>query len=104
MKIKQLADAIATMAVATGRSQGPGRRRCLACGEPLPPGSHGRRKFCPEKCDHKRRPAPAIYRFVCPDGRSYVGSAADIRTRNRSGLSRSNRWIDKAIATYPLAT
>lgn len=79
-------------------------RRCIACGERLPPGSHAGRKFCPEICDHRRRPAPAIYRFISPDGRCYVGSASDVRMRNRGGLSRSNSWIAEVVEKHPLET
>lgn len=79
-------------------------RHCAACGKPLPAKSHTRRKFCPEKCGHMKRPAPAVYRYVCPDGRCYVGSVANHRNRNNCGLSRSNPWIDEAVATYPVET
>jgi hypothetical protein len=80
------------------------RRRCVACGEPLPPGSNARRVYCPEICDHRRRPAPAIYRFVCPDGRCYVGHTGNHHIRDRHGLSCSNSWIAETIATHPLET
>jgi hypothetical protein len=42
------------------------------------------RKYCNE-C---YRPI-AVYRFVAPDGRSYVGSSHNLRTRLLKGLSRS---------------
>lgn len=76
-------------------------KSCAACGEPLPAGSHASRKFCAERCDHRKRPAPAVYRYVAPDGRCYVGSVSDIRTRDRRGLSRSNSWIDEAPQKFP---
>lgn len=76
---------------------------CLACGKPLPVGQG--RKYCgPVSCAPRKRPAPAVYRYVAPDGRSYVGSISDVRVRDRAGLARSNEWIDKALATYPLET
>jgi hypothetical protein len=79
-------------------------RRCLACGEFLPPGTNAGRKYCHEVCDHRRRPAPAVYRYICPDGRSYVGRTGNHRIRDRHGLSRSKPWIDEAIVTRPLET
>lgn len=74
-------------------------RHCAACGEALP--AYRRRKFCEERCDHRKRPAPAVYRYIAPDGRCYVGSVSDIRTRDRRGLSRSNSWINEAIEQFP---
>ena len=79
-------------------------RQCAACGKFLPAGSHSRRMFCPEKCEPRKRPAPAVYRFVAPDGRCYVGSVSDISKRNQRGLERSNPWIDEALLTYPSET
>jgi hypothetical protein len=58
--------------------------------------------YCPEVCDHRRRPAPAVYRYICPDGRAYVGHTGNHHIRDRHGLSRSNPWIAKAIEQYPL--
>ena len=78
-------------------------RRCIACGSLLPPGSNAGRMYCPKPCRHRLRPAPAVYRYVCPDGRSYVGSTADHRIRDRHGLSRSNSLIDEAFVTPPVA-
>src|SRR5262249_54391981 len=46
----------------------------------------------------------AVYRFVCPDGRSYVGSTHDLRTRAVKGLLRSNRRIKEVIEKYPPET
>jgi hypothetical protein len=75
-------------------------RRCLACGDFLPPGTNAGRLYCYEVCDHRRRPAPAVYRFICPDGRCYVGHTGNHRLRNRHGLKRFNPLIDEAMATY----
>jgi hypothetical protein len=76
-------------------------RPCLACGKPVGRG----RKYCgPIACVPRKRPAPAVYRYVAPDGRSYVGSISDVRVRDRAGLGRSNAWIAKALATYPPET
>jgi hypothetical protein len=46
-------------------------------------------------------PAPAVYRFVCPDGRSYVGSVSDCRKREARGIARSNPWLKAAFERYP---
>lgn len=76
-------------------------KRCIACGRPLPAGSHGRRMFCPEVCGHRKRPAPAVYRYTAPDGRSYIGSAGNIGKRDQRGLGRSNSWLIEAFVEYP---
>jgi hypothetical protein len=47
--------------------------------------------------------ASGVYRFVCPDGRSYVGSVAEIRNRG-SKLNRSNSRIRAAVDRYPPET
>ena len=49
-------------------------------------------------------PIAAVYRYVCPDGRSYVGSTGNIRTRDKQGLKRSNLRLDEAFKTYPPET
>jgi len=48
--------------------------------------------------DHEQR--PAVYRFVAPDGRSYVGS---VRCSDGRGdkLARSNTRIADALKTHP---
>ena len=43
---------------------------------------------------------PAIYCYTCPDGRRYVGGAANHHNRNKYGLGRSNPWINEASVTY----
>jgi hypothetical protein len=48
--------------------------------------------------------APGVYRFICPDGRSYVGAARDIHNRGRGGLGRRNSRIDKALESHPSET
>ncbi len=49
---------------------------------------------------------PAVYRFICPDGRSYVGSRKDITRREREGLDPyfSNPRILEALKKHPLKT
>jgi hypothetical protein len=72
-------------------------RRCVACDR------LSSREFCSMDC--RGRPAPAVYRFICPDGRSYVGSVSDSRHRNgRSGIARSNPWINAALIEHPVET
>jgi hypothetical protein len=45
--------------------------------------------------------APAVYRFVSPDGRSYVGSVSDYRNRAANGIYRSNERLEAAFEQYP---
>jgi hypothetical protein len=73
-------------------------KRCVACDEPMPVQLHGSCKYC-DACS-----APAIYRFVCPDGRSYVGSTSYPRDRNLRGLERSNSWLLEAFERHPPET
>jgi hypothetical protein len=47
------------------------------------------------------RPAPAIYRWVCPDGRSYVGSTGNHHVRKRPRVDRVNRLLRTAFKRYP---
>lgn len=47
--------------------------------------------------------APVVYRFVAPDGRSYVGSVRYGQKRAAT-LVRSNKQIDTALKEYPAAT
>jgi hypothetical protein len=46
-------------------------------------------------------PAPAVYRFICPDGRSYVGPRRDIRKRHAYGVSNHNQRLADALDQYP---
>jgi hypothetical protein len=73
-------------------------KRCVAYDEPMSVQLHGSRKYC-DACS-----APAIYRFVCPDGRSYVGSTSYPRDRNLRGLERSNSWLLEAFERHPPET
>lgn len=45
--------------------------------------------------------APAVYRFICPDGRSYVGAVANERDRAKYGINRRNKLLDEAFERYP---
>jgi hypothetical protein len=73
------------------------RKKCPRCGAPCPTGYH---KYCSEECG--RLKAPAVYRFVCPDGRSYVGSRIDCR--QMMGIQPSNARLRAALDKYPSDT
>jgi hypothetical protein len=55
-------------------------------------------------CHACRTASTAVYRFICPDGRSYVGSTHNLKVRPLKGLSRSNRRIKAIIEKYPPET
>jgi hypothetical protein len=58
--------------------------RCVACKGLFASGT-SRRSYCDRlSCIESRRvKAPAIYRFICPDGRSYVGAVINIEGRRQ---------------------
>jgi hypothetical protein len=58
--------------------------------------------YCSAECYRLR--APAVYRFVCPDGRSYVGSRIDWPTRKHKGITATNSRLAEALAQYPAET
>jgi hypothetical protein len=70
---------------------------CRACGAQFD--RRHRRNYCND-CHCQT----AVYRFVCPDGRSYVGSTHDLGTRSVKGLLRNNRRIKAALEKYPPET
>ena len=70
-------------------------KHCPACAQLMVSITH---EFC-GTC-RKRRKAPAVYRFVCPDGRSYVGSTPNHRTRNNRGIARTNRWLVEVFGRH----
>jgi hypothetical protein len=72
---------------------------CQACGVPFL-GARWR-VYCSEQC--RKMKAPAVYRFVCPDGRSYVGSRCDIRFRTRYSIGNNQR-LKRALTQYPAET
>src|SRR6476620_9918210 len=73
---------------------------CKACGRPCA-SSAPNRLYC-DQCQCAK--APAVYRFVCPDGRSYVGAVSDIRRRADHGIQRSNTRLRLAFEQYPPET
>jgi hypothetical protein len=80
--------------------KGRNPRQCVACGGRFIPWR--RKLYCSDAC--LRAPEPAVYRFVCPDGRSYVGSRADCRRRERQGIQPGNKRLAEALAIYPANT
>ena len=53
-------------------------KSCGICGKSFVPRHRGI-SFCSDQCRKAR--APAVYRFICPDGRYYVGAVMDARKR-----------------------
>jgi hypothetical protein len=75
--------------------------RCVTCSRPFL--SRNRRSFC-ERPECRQTRAPAVYRYVCPDGRSYVGAVADVRRREKEGVGRRNPRLVAAFEKYPPPT
>jgi hypothetical protein len=73
--------------------------RCVQCGEIFPDPGWNRRH-----CGKCRPFYTAVYRFICPDGRSYVGSREDCQWRERVGIKPSNARLRKALKKYPAHT
>ena len=63
---------------------------------------HALQRYCSSHCRSYKQ--PAVYRFICPDGRSYVGAVQDCRERARHGIGRSNPWLEAAFQHYPPET
>jgi hypothetical protein len=72
---------------------------CKACGRPFAP--RRGRQFC-DHVGRQRNRFPAVYRFICPDGRSYVGAVGDCR--NRGDIRRSNPRLLAAFDLHPPTT
>jgi hypothetical protein len=45
-----------------------------------------------------------VYRFIAPDGRSYVGSCSDSRGRADNGIQRKNQRLLEAFERHPPKT
>jgi hypothetical protein len=73
---------------------------CKSCGQPF--NTVQGRLYCSGDC--RRTKAPAVYRFVCPDGRSYVGGTSDRRSRANRGIGRFNARLAVAFEQYPPET
>ena len=80
-------------------------KTCRACHRRFVP-SNRWHKYCSRNCRLCR--APAVYRFIAPDGRSYVGSRANWRPRQRDGINPPRRKINsrlaEALVQYPAKT
>lgn len=70
---------------------------CKVCGKPFDPYNR-RQLYCSPKC---RDGNPSVYRFVSPDGRSYVGAVRDISKRADHGIKRSNSRPLAAFEQHP---
>src|SRR5262249_40278557 len=76
---------------------------CLTCGRRLAASYHGSCRYCSRHC--RTYKLPAVYRWVCPDGRSYVGSTYNHELRLRCwGLKPSNSRLASALKKYPAQT
>jgi len=75
------------------------QRICKVCGH-LFASPNKMRTICSPDCRRSR--APAVYRFICSDGRSYVGAVSDISERTKYGVDRSNARLRAASRHPPL--
>ena len=75
---------------------------CLTCGRRLPASYRSNSWYCGKHCQTYK--APAVYRYVCPDGRSYVGSTHNHELRLRAGIKPSNPRLASALKKYPAQT
>jgi hypothetical protein len=75
-------------------------KRCIDCGARFkPPWRSPSLRVCGKCCPSNT----AMYRWICPDGRSYVGSQMDIRGR-QGRLGRNNVRLREALKIYPAET
>ena len=77
------------------------KRICRACGSEFF-WVNSNQVYWSEVC--RRVPAPAVYRFIAPDGRSYVGSRANWLAPKRDGITPTNSRLVEALAEYPADT
>jgi hypothetical protein len=59
-------------------------------------------QYCSYDC--RRAKQPLVYCFVCPNGRRYVGSAADGYYRGNGRVGRTNKRLREAFEQYPEST
>jgi hypothetical protein len=74
--------------------------KCRACGQSLARTRQWPNLAYCQECRAKPSIA-AVYRFVCPDGRSYVGAQNDCRKRPYDGIQRTNSRMSVAFKQYP---
>lgn len=78
---------------------------CKKCGRSFTPLRRSPlQRYCPECLQLNKAVLPIVYRWVAPDGRSYVGSAWRGNNRDAYGLARTNPRIDAALLQYPSVT
>src|SRR5262249_17594738 len=75
---------------------------CITCEQPFQ-SRRGGLWYCSDECRPTSK-EPAVYRFICPDGRSYVGSVRDCRKRANNGIQRSNSRLLAAFEQHPPET
>jgi hypothetical protein len=63
---------------------------------------HWLQKYCSQRCAVAK--APVVYRYICPDGRSYVGAVANEQYRFQNGIQRNNPLLREAFTQYPSET
>jgi hypothetical protein len=73
-------------------------KTCQGCGANFFP-----RSSQVKYCDGCHQPSPAVYRFVAPNGMSYIGSSRHVKIR-RGGLWRINNRIRAVVKKYPPET
>jgi hypothetical protein len=74
---------------------------CKTCGQQFVP-HHHLAQHC--RLSPHCRGEPAVYRFVCPDGRSYVGSRQNMRHRHKEGIVNGNWRVRAAFDRHPPET
>jgi hypothetical protein len=75
----------------------PPTKICKGCGQPFEP-DHASCRYCSHECGPYG--PPAVYRFISPDGRSYVGSTRYSHERASGGIHRSNPRLLAAFQIY----
>ena len=78
-------------------------RDCKRCGPSFTP-TRLINNFCPECRQINQACLPAVYRWIAPDGRSYVGSTVHVSIRADHGIARTNKRLDEALKEYPFET
>jgi hypothetical protein len=73
---------------------------CKTCGRSF--ASRRGRQYC-NRPECRQNRFPAVYRFVCPDGRSYTGAVGDCRKRG-DHLRRSNARLRTVFELHPPET
>jgi hypothetical protein len=72
-------------------------KNCKRCAQPFQ-SKYVQRLYCSQCLGES---GPFVYRFICPDGRSYVGAVQYGLGRFVYGVNRSNKRLEKAFKKYP---